>query len=377
MFEVYNPNIIVINVCFWTDDYERLDVDQKDLKFQKIKVDKKIQLSELKELLYTYLGLDTSKEIYTFRKNDYSHNNYVISEINFDNLENTNIEKDNGYANGANGHTNNTSPTKDMNNINNNINNKKTNDLLADKNGDNNTNTSIITNNNILIENAKIFIEYKPETSYKSNDNNNIKNNINNGHNPQIDTAYTSSKFIEFFDQRLAKIKISFNKPLKQDKKSRVTVGSYKFDQEIEIKPNNKLRDLKRAISDYLKLSMDQFIMKKNSHNGLELKNLNESLDKLSSGNLKIYIELGQPQKENELKLNIFSCELDMSFFLLFPYKITDLGLFCIDTDKIQTIEDLKIFLINELLFHKNINYKNSKLLVFRDYLSERPTTVI
>lgn len=233
-----------------------------------------------------------------------------------------------------------------------------------------NTNNVNNINNSLLIENSKIFIEYKtPEWENNSNNNYNYDLNKNKKH-------YNLSKFIKFFDEKLPNIEIKFNVPIKQDKKVKITVGSYSFNEKIEIKPNKTLKDLKKEISDYLRIDEDNFIIKKNSHNGIELKNLSESIDKVCTGNLKIYIEYGSPQKENEIKINLFLCELDLSFFLLFPYKIIDLGFFNINTEKITTIKDLKDFLIKEIENKKNIKFNNEQFIVIREYLNERPTKI-
>jgi len=225
-------------------------------------------------------------------------------------------------------------------------------------------------NNSLLNENSKIFIEYKT-SNWENSVNMNNSNDLNKNK-----KYYQISKFIKFFDEKLPNIDIKFNIPLKQDKKVKITVGSYSLNEKIEIKPNKSLKELKKAISDYLRIEEDNFIMKKNSHNGIELKNLSETIDKICTGNLKIYIEYGSPQKENEIKINIFLCELDLSFFLLFPYKIIDLGFYNINTENILTIKDLKEFLVKEFENKKNLKLTNNELTVIREYLNERPTKI-
>lgn len=360
-FEVYNPNMIVINCCVWDDSYISSDKEEKNLVFKKLKIDKKIPFANIKEYLYKQLNLDVNREVFVFRKIDYAHTNYSISELDLN--SNTSIANQNG--NGCWEQT--------ENNIMNYNNNNKTNlsDSAQDKS---NLNLNSNINNPLLIENSKIFIEYRE---------NEIEENLNfsNGDAKENNKNYSKnnykfSKFIKFFEAKLPHLEINFNIPLKHDKKVKITVGSYKFGEKIEIKPNKSLKELKQAIADHVRIDVDSFIIKKNSHNGIELKNLSETIDKICTGNLKIYIEHGCPQKENEVKINLFLCELDLSFFLLYPYKVIDMGFYNVNLEKISIADNLKVFLIDELKLKKNIEFTNKELVFIREYLNERPTKI-
>jgi hypothetical protein len=350
-FEIYNPNMIIINCCVWDNAYNSSDIEEKDLVFKKVKIDKKILFCNIKEYLYKNLDLAPKEETFIFRKIDYAHNNYSICEIN---LNSNSYSNGNSYTNGFLNH---------QENCNND----------SDKENKSNLNQFTNLNNSLLVENSKIFIEFKEN---ESSDNNNQKEDSDKIDKNKTKHYYKFSKFIKFFDVKIPNIEIKFNVPLKQDKKVKITIGSYKFDEKIEIKPNKTLKELKKAISDYLILDEDSFIMKKNSHNGVELKNLSETIDKICTGNLKIYIEFGCPQKENEIKINLFLCELDLTFFLLYPYKVTDLGFFNVNLEKVSSIKDLKEFFIHELKYKKNNELSNKDFIVIREYLNERPTKV-
>ena len=130
-------------------------------------------------------------------------------------------------------------------------------------------------------------------------------------------------------------------------KAPRITLGSYKFDNEIEIKKSKTVGDVKKRISEILNIPENEFIMKKGSHNGAEFKALNDLIDKYTSNALNIYIEYGHPQKDSEIKINLFTCEYDYSFFLVFPYKVTDVGIFMVDLN--WTVVELKKSLIEEI----------------------------
>lgn len=355
-FEVYNPNMIIINCCVWDDSYYSSEKEEKDLNFMKIKIDKKIPFTQIKEYLYKHLNLDLNREIFIFRKVDYAHNNYSLCEIDLNSCPSSPNPQTNGFLDNLEIKNNDRTNISECN---------------QDKINSNNNNNNIY--NSLLVENSKIFVEYRENQAGEMKQ---INGEVTENNKSKAKHNYHFSKFVRFFDEKLPNIEIKFNVPLKQDKKVRITVGSYKFDEKIEIKPNKTLKELKNAISDHLKIDVDSFIMKKNSHNGIELKNLSETIDKICTGNSKIYIEYGCPQKENEVKVNLFLCELDLTFFLLYPYKVTDLGFYNIDLETVSTVKDLKEYLINELKVKKNIKFNNKELTVIREYLNERPTKI-
>lgn len=96
-------------------------------------------------------------------------------------------------------------------------------------------------------------------------------------------------------------ILLKFNSPIPKDqlKNANITVRSYKFDNQIEILKNSTIKELRMKISDSLGLKENEFIMKKFSHMGQELKNINESIDKLTNSVLSIYIEYGIPLQDS------------------------------------------------------------------------------
>ena len=75
----------------------------------------------------------------------------------------------------------------------------------------------------------------------------------------------------------------------------------------------------------------------------------------------------------DDLKLNLKYCDYDFSKYMLFPYKMTDIGLVTIDIRKnVEEIKEQFITLINKKF---NINLDKEYVLL-RDYLGERPTKV-
>ena len=136
-------------------------------------------------------------------------------------------------------------------------------------------------------------------------------------------------KFKKYFDSFIPDIKVVFNTPIAEDKLKkikRITAKDYKFDKSLEINPKSKLSKLKEDISKILNISIDNFIIKKNTHNGVEIKNLEETIDKYSTKNLTLYIQYGTPRKDGDILLNIHQYIYDISQFHIYPYNIIDLG---------------------------------------------------
>jgi hypothetical protein len=301
IFEDYNPDIIYINLYKWEDEYKNLE--EKDFKFDKMKIDKTLLMTDLKKLIYNQYSIPETDKIILFKKTEYGLNNYQITEL---------FTNDEEMGNQI---------------------------------------------NCILSDNSKLFLEIILDSNL------NFKENSN---------------FIQHFDENSANVIINFNFPIKNEnnllkKPTKIRVGTYKFDNSIEIKKNKNLSELKKRISEVLNISKDQFIMKKNSHNGVELKNLNELIDKHTTSNMNIYIEYGIPQKDTELKINVYRTQYDFTFFLVFPYKTIDEGILKVDLN--WTIKELKLFIIAELE-RKSIqmNHTDIENIYIREYKNDRPT---
>ena len=88
---------------------------------------------------------------------------------------------------------------------------------------------------------------------------------------------------------------------------------------------------LKEEIGKILNINIDTFILKKNSHNGIEIKKLEDTIEKYSTKNLTIYIQFGIPRKDGDILLNFQQYYYDLSEFHLYPYKSVDLGFMILD----------------------------------------------
>ena len=86
------------------------------------------------------------------------------------------------------------------------------------------------------------------------------------------------------------------------------------------------MNKLKEEISKILNISTDNFIIKKNTHNGIEIKNLEDTIDKYSTKNLTLYIQLGIPRKDGDILINLHQYIYDVNEFHIYPYNIIDLG---------------------------------------------------
>ena len=186
---------------------------------------------------------------------------------------------------------------------------------------------------------------------------------------------YTNSiedcKFKLYFNSLIPDIKVIFNAPISEEKLKklkRISVKDYKFDKSIEICPKFKMSKLKDEIGKVLNINVDNFILKKNSHNGVEIKKLEDTIDKYSTKNLTIYIQFGIPRKDGDILLKFQQYYLDNSKFNLYPYKNKDLGFMIFD--KKITLKEV----IN-LLKNKNViqNENNNNEYYLREEKNFRP----
>jgi len=140
------------------------------------------------------------------------------------------------------------------------------------------------------------------------------------------------------------------------------------------------VNDLRREIAKYLALSEKEFIMKRFTHNGMELKNLSETLEFHNSKSINVYVEYGVPLGESkeyfnidEVKLTCLYCQTDYSKFMIFPYKMTEIGMYVIDSH--MTIGDLKVMICEEIKKKLSVELDLSSVLV-REHLMDKPTRV-
>lgn len=340
-FEEYDPDKIIFNICFWNKDYDVLlnkllsgcvgsdNIDKSCFSYSVFKVNKRISLKEFKHKLFDFINnynsCNTNKNISTnniqesntfiFTKQEYGINNYKLRDL---------------------------------------INNEK---LLLEvkfkklpfKN---------IEDNEIMMLNftdqMKIYVEVF-DSNLINNNSNNIDIDINND-------FKNISKFNQFFEEKCLNVKVCFNCPWKynKNKTNKPKVSSYDFNNELEIKKTKTLRELKKKISNYLAINCNEFIIRKNTHNGTELKNLNDTIDKFTTSKLKLFLEIGVPMKESEIKLSVCLCMEDYSIFNVIPYKINKLGDFSVDL--LWSFKELKYYLKNELLNFLESIEDNNKL---------------
>ena len=234
-------------------------------------------------------------------------------------------------------------------------------------------------------DNENIFIHKKQEYGYNNIDlitfnkgnNTNLKNFLMGDNlvlyiEPCDDNeSVEDSKFRLYFNSLIPDIKVIFNTPIPEDKLKklkRVGVKDYKFDKSIEICPKFKMLKLKEEIAKILNISIDTFIMKKNSHNGVEIKKLEDTIDKYSTKNLTIYIQYGIPRKDGDILLNFQQYIYDISEFHLYPYKSIDLGFMIFDKNNTLN-EVIKALKTKNKKFIKNDDSEKEKEIKY--YLRE------
>ena len=198
---------------------------------------------------------------------------------------------------------------------------------------------------------------------------------------PDINQSPEEYKFKTYFDSLIPDIKVLFNTPIPEEKLKkikRITPKDYKFDKSLEISPKLKLIKLKEEISKILNINIDNFIIKKNTHNGIEIKNLEDTIDKYSTKNLTLYIQFGIPRKDGDILLNIHQYIHDINEFHIYPYSIIDIGHMIFD--KKNTLNEVinilktknKKFIINndtEYYLREEKNLKMGKI-----YLDQNKT---
>ena len=109
------------------------------------------------------------------------------------------------------------------------------------------------------------------------------------------------SKWQIILEEEQAKINLKFNDP--RDNEYLNSLDFYKYF--LSIDGQKRLLDLKQEISNILKISPNEFIMKKSSSYGPELKDLGIKLSQASLlNNNQLYLELGQPSKPDEVRIN-------------------------------------------------------------------------
>ena len=114
--------------------------------------------------------------------------------------------------------------------------------------------------------------------------------------------TWKESNFIRMFNEKTPVVKVNFNMPMDLTLvKYRISMNSYKFNNEIELKKNQTIKELKSMIGEIIKLSNKEFIMRKFTHNGQEIKASNDTLDKLGTNSINLFIELGMSLGEGIL----------------------------------------------------------------------------
>ena len=146
-----------------------------------------------------------------------------------------------------------------------------------------------------------------------------------------LNTNINESKFKHLYESEIALVKIIFNTPLDPSKHKRISVKSYSFNHSIEINPRKTISELRERLSEVINIPIDNFIMKKNSHNGIEIKKYNDTIDKYTSKSLTLYLQIGKPIQPTDLKIRVQYYKYDNTVFALYPYKINDLGEFVIN----------------------------------------------
>lgn len=181
--------------------------------------------------------------------------------------------------------------------------------------------------------------------------------------------------FMKLFNDKLSVITVRFNTPVnKLIPLNEITVRSYKFSHEFQCTKSTTLEEIKERIANELKLDQNEFIIRKYSHNGLEIRDLKVRVDTLTIASVNIYVEYGKPLAEGEVKVNIVHCVQEFTRFALFPFKFIDYGHMIINEKK--TIGEIKEDILKFLKETHNLELRSDNT-VLRETLTERPSKVL
>ena len=314
-FDIFDPDDINITLVKWNDDF-LLNAKDKNKKKNKIQINLENKGIKIK------INLKISNEEFVHK---------IKKALNYNENDNILIHKKQEYG---------------YNNIN----------LLTFNKGDN---ENITVKKFLSDDNLILYIE-----QYNNNDKDKEKYSI-----------VEDSKFKLYFDSLLPDIKVIFNTPIPEEKLKklkRVNQKDYKFDKSLEICPKAKISKLKEEIAKILNINIDTFILKKNTHNGMEIKKLEDTIDKLSSRNLTIYIQFGIPRKEGDILINFQQNCFDISSFSLYPYKV--IGLDFMILDKNNTLNEvINILKTKNKKFIQNENKDNEICYYLREENNLKP----
>ena len=170
----------------------------------------------------------------------------------------------------------------------------------------------------------------------------------------------SNSQWMKIFKKQKGNILIKFNN-LNDNNFTNQIIGN-KFDT---------IKEIKLRLCETLSLSPEKIILKKGGKNGEELYDFLGSLQNYIKGEKEfyIYIEEGNPLKENEVILNISMCLYDYEQYNIFPYKIENVNKVIIDKNK--KILDLK----NEILKFNNLPFQEDEdnTIIIRNLIGGKP----
>lgn len=322
-FEDYDPDKITIQIHTWNNS-ESADVNAS--LFKQLKINKKVNYKVFIESIVKYYNENFQESVNNLKENcniDGNNKNLINSNDSDEFLHNLIIFTKNEYG----------------------FNNFKIRELYPYD---------------------KIIQEYKSKRLPLKNVLENEIKNLSITDNMKVyiekESCLNKSKFLSHFEEMCLNVKIYFNFPLLKGIKPKV--GSYSFENEIEIKKTKTLKEMKKRIAEIINIPTSEFLIRKNTHNGIELKNLSESIDKHTSSQMKIFVEIGTPMKESEIKITAYLCEENYATFNVIPYKISKICDFSADLiwDFIELKQSL-LKIINENIIkieEQNLMYNTS-----------------
>lgn len=210
---------------------------------------------------------------------------------------------------------------------------------------------------NALVNGCKIYVEKK---EYENN--------------PSISIPKPKpSKFLEIMDNFTSEILVCFNKPEIVSKSPYVTI-SHKWEYSINVNIRDKISVMKKKMAEILKISENEFIIKKYGPSANEIRDMNALISSITSSDINIFTQLGTPLQEDEIILNLSFLQYDYSEFKIFPYKFIFLDKFIVK--KAKKIKEIKKEIISliEKKIGKTIDKEEN--LIIRECIQDKPAKV-
>eukprot|EP01016_Furgasonia_blochmanni_P000858 TRINITY_DN10277_c0_g1_i3.p1 TRINITY_DN10277_c0_g1~~TRINITY_DN10277_c0_g1_i3.p1 ORF type:complete len:605 (+),score=136.12 TRINITY_DN10277_c0_g1_i3:113-1816(+) len=116
-----------------------------------------------------------------------------------------------------------------------------------------------------------------------------------------VDSAELPSKWLGEFDKETNRLMIKFNTPAGSEP---ATTSELEYNNTVVLDMRDSVRTLKEAVATYLKLDMDKFIIKRGGKQGIEVKDLRQTINAAGFVNKSsVFVEFGVPTLPGQFRI--------------------------------------------------------------------------